>query len=147
MPSQNRPVVKDGRLVVKKRTDRSYLKPAPSAQDAEAALPETEPDSPVAPDESLPETVNDTAAEPTAAFAPPPTAPVVAATPATGAKPAPRSSTARALEQQGVRKRREVDLDAVAKRDSRYAVHELRRIAILTAIVIVALIILTLTLR
>lgn len=142
MPSQNRPVVKDGRLVVKKRTDRSYLKP--SAAEPEIAAPDVLPetDAPVV-DETTP--VATSAA--TAAFTAPTAAP--AAPPASAPTPAPaaKSATARALEQQGVRKRREVDLDAVARRDSNYAMHELRRIAILTAIVIAVLVILTLTLR
>lgn len=144
MPSQNRPVVKDGRLVVKKRTDRSYLKPASTEVESASAPPEAEVATPSAP--VVDETSPDATSASTAAFAAPTAAPVAPA-PVPAAAPLPKSATARALEQQGVRKRREVDLDAVAKRDSSYAVHELRRIAILTAIVIVALVILTLTLR
>lgn len=131
MPRQERPVVKDGRLQVKKkRTDRSYLQPT-------AQTVTTEPDTHVEP-----------AAEPAAAGEPPVSViapPAVADQTATVA--AARSATQRALEQQGVRKRREVDVNAVAKRDSAYAMHELRRIAILTTLVVVALVILTLTLR
>ncbi len=144
MPSQNRPVVKDGRLVVKKRTDRSYLKPTTEPENASAPS-EAESAATAAP--TADETVPVTTSAATAAFAAPEATPAAppALTPAVAA--APKSATARALEQQGVRKRREVDLDAVAKRDSDYAMHELRRIAILTALVVVALVILTLTLR
>lgn len=145
MPSQNRPVVKDGRLVVKKRTDRSYLKPT-AEPESDTTLPETAAEAAPVADETMP----DATTTASAAFATPKAAPETAAPaapPAPSPPSAPKSATARALEQQGVRKRREVDLDAVAKRDSSYAMHELRRIAILTAIVIVALVILTLTLR
>lgn len=153
MPKQNRPVVRDGRLQTptKKRTDRSYL---PSAAPTPAESPTTE--SEVAPAEaSTPEPAvaeSASAASPAiAAFDPPAPASPAPAAPATAAAvtaaAATRSSTQRALEQQGVRKRREVDIQAVAKRDSDYAKHELRRIAILTTLVVVALIVLTLTLR
>ena len=62
--------------------------------------------------------------------------------------PSSRLPTAvRAIQQQGVRKRRDVDLDALAVRDTNYAVHELRRIAILTVMVIISLVVLTFVLR
>ena len=53
----------------------------------------------------------------------------------------------RALQQQGIRRRREFDVDALAERDTRYAYHELRRILILTSMVIVTLIVLGIVLR
>jgi hypothetical protein len=53
----------------------------------------------------------------------------------------------RAIQQQGVRRRREVDLHALAVADTRYALHELRRIAILTTMVVVTLIVLGIVLR
>ena len=60
---------------------------------------------------------------------------------------APRGGAARALQQQGVRKRREVDVNELARRDSSYAMHELRRIAILAVMVVVSLIVLAIVLR
>jgi hypothetical protein len=56
-------------------------------------------------------------------------------------------AAARAIQQQGVRKRREIDVNAMAMRDTRYAMHELRRIAILATLVIVTLIVLGIVLR
>jgi hypothetical protein len=53
----------------------------------------------------------------------------------------------RAIQQQGVRKRRDVDLQALAVRDTNYAIHEIRRIAILTVMVIISLVVLTIVLR
>ena len=137
--------MKDGRLVVKKRTDRSYLNPSTTEAEGASAPPEAEPGAASAPatDETSP--VATSAA--TGAFVASGATHVAAPAPVPAAAPLPKSATARALEQQGVRKRREVDRDAVAKRDSSYAMHELRRIAVLTAFVIVALVVLTLTLR
>ena len=137
MPRQNRPLVRDGRIQPKKkRTDRRYLggsaKPeeAGNAESLDTAAPDV--DSPEAPD-----------------VAPEP----VAAAPASPPQPAVRSAsnklptTVRALQQQGVRKRRELDVDALAERDTRYAIHELRRILILTTLVIATLIVLAFVLR
>lgn len=57
------------------------------------------------------------------------------------------TGTARALQQQGVRKRREFDVEALAVRDSKYAMHELRRIATLAVMVIITLVVLSFILR
>ena len=51
------------------------------------------------------------------------------------------------MQQQGVRKRREVDVQSLAVRDTQYAMHELRRIAILAAMIVVTLIVLGFVLR
>ena len=63
------------------------------------------------------------------------------------AAPARLSGSARALQQQGVRKRREFDVNALAMRDSKYAIHELRRIFILATMVVITLIVLAFVLR
>ncbi|HXK34548.1 MAG TPA: hypothetical protein VNM91_11110, partial [Dehalococcoidia bacterium] len=63
------------------------------------------------------------------------------------ARPVPAVGAARALQQQGVRKRRDVDVVELLRRDSAYALHELRRIAILAAILITTLIVLGVVLR
>jgi hypothetical protein len=137
LPRQNRPLVRDGRLQAgkKKRTDRSYLggvaRPAEQEPPVEDESPETQ-DAAVADDE-LVEATPEPAAAPAAAA---PAASTAARLP----------SSARALQRQGVR-RRELDVDALAERDSRYALHELRRILILTSIVIVTLIVLGVVLR
>ena len=144
MPRQNRPLVRDGRLQggKKKRTDRSYLG-ATTPQRDEAAAP-TEEQAQSAGDESL---------DAEAALDEPGRRGALA-----GAhdqmvrageinRPAGRlPSSARALQRQGVR-RRELDVDALAERDSRYAVHELRRILILATLVFVTLIVLGVVLR
>jgi hypothetical protein len=160
-----------------KRTDRSYLQPQapppsdpaePAADDTAVAPAETieqpeaataavaAPDalvteeappaseSPVA--ESTPAAPAVAAPDPVAAFTPPPPAPAAAVAAAPVAA-SPRGGAARALQQQGVRKRREVDVNELARRDSSYAMHELRRIAILTVMVVVALIVLAVVLR
>jgi len=138
LPRQNRPLVRDGRLQAgkKKRTDRSYLggvaRPAEQEPPVEDESPETQ-DAAVA-DEELVEATPE-----------PATAPAPAAAPAASTA-ARLPSSARALQRQGVR-RRELDVDALAERDSRYALHELRRILILTSIVIVTLIVLGIVLR
>ncbi len=140
MPKQNRPMVRDGRLQApKKRTDRSYLTPTPATplETAVEETPEVEADV-SAPDADV------TAVEVEAAVvatAPTPTSSqsAAAAARATGAE--------RALQQQGVRKRREFDVQALARRDTRYAYHELRRIAILATMVVITLIVLTFVLR
>jgi len=138
VPKQNRPLVRDGRLQArKKRTDRSYLRPAgaPPPLEDQVAPEEIE-----APADSGPEAV----AEPLGA---PPPAAAAPARAATAAAPARLPSTARALQQQGVRKRRELDIAAVTRRDSEYALHEMRRIFTLAAMVVVTLIILGIVLR
>ena len=157
MSNKNRAVVKDGRLQVKKkRTDRSYLQPQPdtaatTADIVKEELPEVvaEPlesaaaapvEAPVAAT-ATPDPVG--AFTPPATAAPAPPAPVAAA--ATVA--VPRVGAARALQQQGVRKRRDVDVNELARRDSSYAMHELRRIGVLTVMVVVALIVLAILLR
>ena len=61
--------------------------------------------------------------------------------------PGRASGSVRAMQQQGVRHRRELDVNELAMRDTHYAMHELRRIAVLTALVIIALIVLTIVLR
>ena len=129
MPRQNRPLVRDGRIQPKKRTDRSYLRPAAAPEEAQAS---------------------DTELEATAAddsFMTEPFEPAPVATPATAQRPARLTGSARALQQQGVRKRREIDLGALAVADTRYAFHELRRIAILATLIIVTLIVLAIVLR
>ncbi len=135
MPKQNRSLVKDGRIQPpKKRTDRSYLRPdADATHIAPPAREEMIVDEPVS------------ANEPIAAFAPPT---------ATASFPAPARASAgrlpttvRAIQQQGVRKRRDVDLSALARRDTSYAYHELRRIAVLATMVIVTLVVLWFVLR
>lgn len=143
MPKQNRPLVRDGRLQArKKRTDRSYLRPEPARPAAEPA-PAEEEEEPDATD--VVRAAARAAAEPEAEAAP-------AVEPAAAA-PAPRQQTGklptavRAMQQQGVRKRREFDIRALAIRDTNYAKHELRRIAILAAMVIVTLVVLTFVLR
>jgi len=130
VPKQNRSLVRDGRIQApKKRTDRSYLRPggAPEVAAAEGAATEL--------DEAA------SSNEPVTAFAPSP-APAAAAAPI-GKLP----TTVRAIQQQGVRKRRNVDLAALARRDTSYAYHELRRIAVLATMVIVTLVILWFVLR
>lgn len=142
LPRQNRPVVRDGRLQPKrKRTDRRYLRPATQSEDA--AVPD---------DEAL--TVADTAGGDAAvpvAPAPVTPAPAVAApaasSPTAPARSLPAIGVARALQQQGVRKRREVDVTELLRRDSAYALHELRRIAILAALLITTLIVMGVVLR
>ena len=47
----------------------------------------------------------------------------------------------------GLPSKHEVDVDALARRDTKYAVHELRRILVLTLLVVVALVVLTIVLR
>lgn len=149
MPKQNRPLVRDGRLQSKKkRTDRAYLRPG----GARTTMIEDAPDA----DASANGAVRISDAEPTvgemigeAAVA----APAIAASSATGDAVPERSSsgrlptTVRAMQQQGVRKRREFDVHALAVRDTQYAFHELRRIFVLASAVIITLIVLGLVLR
>jgi hypothetical protein len=130
LPKQNRPLVRDGRLQAgKKRTDRSYLSPSTQAPPAESEASQ-EP----------------TAAEPDA-VADILVAEAPAAAAATAAIPGRLPSNVRALQHQGVRRRREVDLQALAVADTKYALHELRRIAILAAMVVVTLVVLGIVLR
>lgn len=154
MPKQNRPLVRDGRLQAakKKRTDRSYLGGAGTPTDAPAAPAEE----PVVEAAGAPEEVGVSIDEvmpaggPAPAAAQPAAAPAAAPTAAapTAARPAGRLPTSvRALQQQGIRRRRELDVDALAERDTRYAIHELRRILILATMVIVTLIVLGVVLR
>ena len=46
-----------------------------------------------------------------------------------------------------MRRRRELDVHALAERDTRYAMHELRRILILATMVVVTLVVLAIVLR
>ena len=80
--------------------------------------------------------------------------PTVVPEPAAAATASPRAAaptrlpaSVRAIQQQGVRKRRELDVEALGERDTRYALHELRRIAILTAMVVATLIVLGVVMR
>ncbi len=145
MPKQNRPLVRDGRLQAKKkRTDRSYLRPEPAQPAPEPAPVEEE-----VPDASdVVRAAARAAAEPEAAPAPPP--PPVESAPNVPFKRTPSGklpTAVRAIQQQGVRKRREFDIRALAIRDTNYAKHELRRIAILATMVVVTLVVLTFVLR
>jgi hypothetical protein len=151
LPKQNRPVVRDGRLQSrKKRTDRSYLTPA-----GRGPAPAPPADEPAQLDEAPPQETAG-ASDQTVVAGPQPPAPVAEPPVRTTTRPAAPtpppvasrpSATARALQQQGVRKRREFDVTALARRDTQYALHELRRIAILATLVIVTLIVLGIVLR
>ena len=143
MPRQNRPLVRDGRLQggKKKRTDRSYLGATTPQRDESAA-----------PTEEQAQTADESLDAEAALDAPGRRGALAGAhdqvvrageiNRAAGRLP----SSARALQRQGVR-RRELDVDALAERDSRYAVHELRRILILATLVFVTLIVLGVVLR
>jgi hypothetical protein len=160
LPKQNRPLVRDGRLQAKKkRTDRSYLRPGPSE-----AAPEPD-EAPASSDdlEAPPESAVDEITAPETAAPADPTMPPARGTSrptarsATQARPAVPSAarptptrvptSVRAIQQQGVRKRREFDVQSLAVRDTQYAIHELRRIAILATMVVVTLIVLGIVLR
>ena len=138
MPKQNRPVVKEGRIQPpKKRTDRSYLGTGPAVPDpAPSEVPAIDVAEAVA-----------MSPDPTAAFAAP--APAAVKVPPAAKPPmrVPAVGAVRALQQQGVQKRSGVDLNALARRDTSYALHELRRIGVLTAMVITTLIVLGVVLR
>jgi hypothetical protein len=141
LPKSNRPLVRDGRIQApKKRTDRSYLRPT---SDALGAAPAPDDDAEIDEMADAAEGAA-TAAAPIAAFAPP-AAPSFAAAPKQVSSKLP--TTVRAIQQQGVRKRGDVDLSALAKRDTSYAYHELRRIAVLATMVIVTLVVLWVVLR
>ena len=125
MPKQNRPLIRDGRIQTKKRTDRSYLRPSADPAAAPAAEAEAADDTLGEPDEVAHVIENAT----------------------TNTPPSRLPAAARAIQQQGMRKRREVDLEALAQADTQYALHELRRIAILATMVVVTLIVLGVILR
>ena len=118
MPKQNRPLIRDGRIQTRKRTDRSYLRPA---GDAASDQPTGEPDA---------------VAEA-----------IASAAPAQKVVPPRLPTSVRAIQQQGVRKRGDLDLHALAVSDSKYALHELRRIVVLAAMVVATLIVLAMVLR
>ena len=144
MPKQNRPLVRDGRIQAKKkRTDRTYLRAAPEA--VEAPAPPAEEETPDASD-VVRAAAMAAAAEPMEAFTPPP-AGSDAAVPFKRTPAGKLPTTVRAIQQQGVRKRREFDVRALAVRDTNYAIHELRSIAILATMVVVTLVVLTFVLR
>ena len=137
MPKTNKPLVRDGRIQApKKQTDRSYLRPSSGATEMvpveDPSGDEAESDSP------------ELSASPTAGLAP---APPSSSAPAAVAPAGKLPTTVRAIQQQGVRKRRDVDLGALARRDTSYAYHELRRIAFLATMVIVTLVVLWVVLR
>ena len=135
MPKQNRPLVRGGRIQgTKKRTDRSYLRPAGAPDPGAAAEPLADPGDGA----SIAEP--DAVSEILVAEAP-------AAAAASSAIPGRLPSSVRAIQQQGVRRRREVDLQALAVADTRYAKHELRRIAILAVMVVATLVVLGIVLR
>lgn len=132
MPRQNRPLVRDGRLQSKKRrTNRSYL----TREQAAAA------------DEETREETADGVAAPVADDAATAEAERVSPPAATAVRPARMPGSVRAMQQQGVRKRRDVNAHALMVRDSKYALHELRRIFILTVLVVVTLVVLAFVLR
>jgi hypothetical protein len=122
----------------KKRTDRSYLSGVTRPAEADTA-----------PDDDM---VEAPAAESSAAPAeevitPEPVQPVAAPASRTATSQGRLPGSVRALQQQGVRRRRELDVEALAVRDSQYAVHELRRILILATMVFVTLVVLGIVLR
>lgn len=137
MPRQNRPLIRDGRLqsTKKKRTDRSYLRPTP-----ETAAPE-----PLSEDEAA--AAEARAEEDVLGEAPAPVSGGVPSRAVADATPRRVPTAVRAIQQQGVRSRRQLDLHALAEADSRYAMHELRRIAVLAVMVIATLIVLGIVLR
>ena len=51
------------------------------------------------------------------------------------------------IQQQGVRKRRDIDLQELAVSDTRQAIHDVRRISVLLVLVVIALVVLTILLR
>jgi hypothetical protein len=162
VPKQNRPLVRDGRLQAKKkRTDRSYLA-GNGARIAVADEPELEaqqapPEAGAAASESDAAQPEMSVAEADAIDAAEDAAVAEAMTPAGAVKaePAPAApsragrlpTAVRAMQQQGVRKRREFDVHALAVRDTRYAIHEMRRIFILSVMVIATLIVLGVVMR
>ncbi|MBF6601045.1 MAG: hypothetical protein IVW36_11100 [Dehalococcoidia bacterium] len=156
MPKQNRPLMRDGRLQSKKkRTDRAYLRPGGARTTVIDDAPGSDPasDRGAAANGAVP--VSD--AEPTMAelaSEAADSAAAVATRSSKGSAAAPAGaasgrlpSTVRAMQQQGVRKRREFDVHALAVRDTQYAFHELRRIFVLATAVIITLIVLGFVLR
>lgn len=154
MPKQNRPLVRDGRLQAKKkRTDRSYLRPNGSG--ASVIEDEAAPDAVAEPEATssangairvsdAEPTVSEMTSEETVSA---PVASTTTAPPSARSTTGRLPTTVRAMQQQGVRKRREFDVHALAIRDTQYALHEVRRIFILASAVIITLIVLGLTLR
>jgi len=134
LPKQNRPLIRDGRIQAKKRTDRSYLRP--NVAPADAAPTDAAAAGAAERDFAEPDAV----AEILASAAP-------AAASATAAIPGRLPASVRAIQQQGVRKRRDIDLNALAVNDTKYALHELRRIGVLATMVVVTLIVLGIVLR
>lgn len=136
LPKQNRPLIRDGRLQAtkKKRTDRSYLRPAPEAAPA-----------PLSEDEAA--AAEARAEEDVLGEAPAPVSAAVPSRAVAEAMPRRLPASVRAIQQQGVRTRRQLDLNALAESDTRYALHELRRIAVLAAMVVVTLVVLGIVLR
>jgi hypothetical protein len=127
----------------KKRTDRSYLpttEPPPAEPVQETEATDESPETEAAP---LPVAATPVAATPVAAT------PVAAGASAVAAPRPPGRvpSAVRAIQQQGVRKRGEIDLHELAVADTRYAMHELRRIAIFAALVIVTIVVLAIVMR
>jgi hypothetical protein len=152
LPKQNRPAIRDGRIQAKKkRTDRSYLRPAaaPSVPEEPAELLEDndERDAAEVVRAAVEAAEPTTPAEPATAFSAP--AAPAPAPPAAGrpVSPGKLPTTVRAIQQQGVRKRREVNIQALQRRDSDYAIHEFRRIAVLAVMVVITLVVLTFVLR
>jgi hypothetical protein len=150
LPKQNRPAIRDGRIQAKKkRTDRSYLRPAgtpsPEEQPAELVDDDEERDAAEVVRAAVEAAEPTVPAEPTSAFS-------AAAAPASGAArqpvaPGKLPTTVRAMQQQGIRKRREVNIEMLQRRDSDYAIHEFRRIAVLAVMVVITLVVLTFVLR
>jgi hypothetical protein len=145
LPKQNRPLVRDGRIQPKKkRTDRSYLRAEPQGAEIAEAPIEDETVETMDASDVVRAAAMAAAADPVAALTPPePEAAVPFKRTSSGKLP----TTVRAIQQQGVRKRREFDVKALAIRDTKYAMHELRRIAILATMVVVTLVVLTFVLR
>ncbi|MHB8376742.1 MAG: hypothetical protein ACYDEB_07270 [Dehalococcoidia bacterium] len=152
MPKQNRPLVRDGRLQSKKkRTDRSYLRPdaAPAPVGGAPVAGETVADEAAASAGLAAPSPDGATAQPAATGSArgsgPSPAPPTATAAATGGGRLP--TTVRAIQQQGVRKRREFDVHALGVRDTTYALHELRRIFVLASMVIITLVVLWFVLR
>ena len=150
MPKQNRPAIRDGRIQAKKkRTDRSYLRPAgapPTPEQAAEPLEEADERDAAEVVRAAVEAAEPTMpADPTGVFSA-----AAAPSPASSGRPVATGklpTTVRAIQQQGIRKRREVNIQALQRRDSDYAIHEFRRIAVLAVMVVITLVVLTFVLR
>jgi hypothetical protein len=144
LPKQNRPLVRDGRLQVnkKKRTDRSYLRGTRVPTVADPDSPSA--DGIITEDEALEAQVQAGALGSAAVAEEEEAAPAASAQARGEGRVA---GAVRAIQQQGVRKRREVDLQALAVADTQYAIHELRRILVLTVMVVTTLVVLGIVLR